>query len=218
MKHFILFSLYFSLFTLFTASFAQDRNCSDFNSQTEAQIFFREQGGPTSDPSGLDADKDGIACEELIENGDSYTGQSFDNPVGVLVKIFVVNVANGTESIIPSSSARPGQTVEYQLAARNFGETALPAGTVIITGPVPGGTTFVPESATPKDERILTEYSADGTNFADADSPILSGEGDNRTVVDPKAYKAVRWTLLVPLEPAQEETFVYRVTVNPASN
>jgi uncharacterized repeat protein (TIGR01451 family) len=143
--------------------------------------------------------------------------------VSVATEIFVINqttAADGSvsEEAKPATTARPGQIVEYRLVARNETDTTLPAGTVIITGPVPPGTTFVPESATPKDERILTEYSADGTNFADADSPILSGEGDNRSVVDPAAYRAVRWTLLVPLEPAQEETFVYRVTVNPASN
>jgi uncharacterized repeat protein (TIGR01451 family) len=143
--------------------------------------------------------------------------------VSIATEIFVINQTTAADGSVseepkPATTARPGQIVEYRLVARNETDTTLPAGTVIITGPVPGGTTFVPESATPKDERILTEYSADGTNFADSDSPILSGTGDNRTVVDPKAYKAVRWTLLVPLEPAQEETFVYRVTVNPASN
>jgi hypothetical protein len=42
-----------------------DRNCDDFASQAEAQAFFLAQGGPSRDPHGLDADNDGIACEEL---------------------------------------------------------------------------------------------------------------------------------------------------------
>jgi uncharacterized repeat protein (TIGR01451 family) len=146
-----------------------------------------------------------------------------DNPVTVSLEIFVVSQVTGadgkiTEEFKASQTARPGQMVEYRLKAKNEGDTTLPAGTVIITGPVPDGTTFVANSATPKDERILTEYSADGTNFSDAESPILAGSGNDRTVVDPKDYKAVRWTLLVPLEPGQEEQFVYRVTVNPVSN
>ncbi|WP_207792658.1 excalibur calcium-binding domain-containing protein [Nocardioides acrostichi] len=45
-----------------TAS-AADKNCSDFPSQKAAQIFFIKAGGPSSDPNGLDADGDGIACE-----------------------------------------------------------------------------------------------------------------------------------------------------------
>jgi uncharacterized repeat protein (TIGR01451 family) len=145
------------------------------------------------------------------------------NEVSIRTEIFVISQITGadgavTEEAKPATTARPGQIVEYRLVARNETDTTLPAGTVVITGPVPSGTTFVPDSATPKSERILTEYSADGTNFTDADSPILSGSGDNRGVVDPTAYQAVRWTLLVPFEPGQEETFVYRVTVNPATN
>ncbi len=39
-----------------------DRDCSDFNSQAQAQDFF-ESHNPGSDPHGLDGDGDGIACE-----------------------------------------------------------------------------------------------------------------------------------------------------------
>lgn len=42
-----------------------DRDCSDFSTQQEAQIFFEAAGGPYSDPHKLDSDGDGIACENL---------------------------------------------------------------------------------------------------------------------------------------------------------
>lgn len=42
---------------------AQDRDCSDFSSQSEAQDFY-QQAGP-GDPHGLDADGDGRACDSL---------------------------------------------------------------------------------------------------------------------------------------------------------
>jgi endonuclease YncB( thermonuclease family) len=42
---------------------AGDRDCGDFASQKAAQIFYLEAGGPRMDPHGLDADRDGIACE-----------------------------------------------------------------------------------------------------------------------------------------------------------
>lgn len=38
-------------------------NCSDFSTQASAQSYFISRGGPASDPEGLDADSDGIACE-----------------------------------------------------------------------------------------------------------------------------------------------------------
>jgi hypothetical protein len=40
-----------------------DRDCSDFPTQRAAQKYFHRHGGPRHDPSRLDADHDGIACE-----------------------------------------------------------------------------------------------------------------------------------------------------------
>ena len=42
-----------------------DKNCSDFKTQAEAQAFFEESGGPDSDLHKLDRDKDGRVCETL---------------------------------------------------------------------------------------------------------------------------------------------------------
>ena len=42
-----------------------DRNCSDFDTWSEAQAFYEEQGGPESDPHKLDRDGDGVACQSL---------------------------------------------------------------------------------------------------------------------------------------------------------
>ncbi|MGB3828563.1 MAG: excalibur calcium-binding domain-containing protein [Ornithinimicrobium sp.] len=59
------------------ASAQDDQNCADFDSQADAQAHYRAD---TSDPDGLDADDDGIACE----NYTSYSNGSTDfAPVGV---------------------------------------------------------------------------------------------------------------------------------------
>lgn len=42
-----------------------DKDCSDFSSQREAQNFFEDQGGPATDYHNLDRDGDGIACESI---------------------------------------------------------------------------------------------------------------------------------------------------------
>lgn len=47
------------------SSVVNDRDCSDFSTQREAQSFFELNGGPTSDPHKLDRDKDGKVCETL---------------------------------------------------------------------------------------------------------------------------------------------------------
>jgi hypothetical protein len=49
-----------------SAGISGDRNCSDFNTQQEAQTFF-ENNDPSGDPHDLDRDSDGIACEALLE-------------------------------------------------------------------------------------------------------------------------------------------------------
>lgn len=47
------------------ASAQDDKDCSDFATQEEAQRFYEDQGGPEQDPHMLDPDKDGKACEGL---------------------------------------------------------------------------------------------------------------------------------------------------------
>jgi hypothetical protein len=42
----------------------QDKDCSDFPTQRAAQRWFKHHS-PRQDPSRLDADHDGIACEDL---------------------------------------------------------------------------------------------------------------------------------------------------------
>ena len=43
-----------------------DKNCSDFTSSYQAQLFFLKNGGPSRDPAGLDRDGDGLACEWVV--------------------------------------------------------------------------------------------------------------------------------------------------------
>jgi uncharacterized repeat protein (TIGR01451 family) len=139
------------------------------------------------------------------------------NPVQVEMEIYVVSQVtrdDGTreDRFTRATEARPGQTVEYRLIVRNVSEETLPPGIVVITAPVPEGTQFVPSSATPSTDVLLTEYSADrGSTFAE--SNVFVGLGEGRSIADPTAYTTVRWTLLEEMEPAAELTLVYRVTV-----
>ncbi len=43
----------------------RDRDCSDFDTQRQAQRFFKRHGGPQEDPHNLDSDNDGIAYQSL---------------------------------------------------------------------------------------------------------------------------------------------------------
>ncbi len=44
---------------------ADKYNCSDFDTQPEAQAFFEKLGGIENDVHRLDGDNDGVACESL---------------------------------------------------------------------------------------------------------------------------------------------------------
>ena len=54
------------VFPMSGTALAQDLDCSDFATQAEAQATF---GADPSDPNGLDADNDGIACEDGTSDG-----------------------------------------------------------------------------------------------------------------------------------------------------
>lgn len=48
-----------------TGKKADEYNCDDFSTQSEAQVFFNKVGGVGNDVNRLDGDKDGEACESL---------------------------------------------------------------------------------------------------------------------------------------------------------
>ena len=165
-----------------------------------------------------------IICLTVLGLAEAQTGgesgaQSGTEPVSVSVEAFVVSEVTGEsgnveERFSAASTARPGQVVEYRLTVRSQEETTLPAGTVVVTGPVPESTRYIEGSATPSSERVLTEFTADGETYSE---PPLTGSGEgtggSSESVAPSDYAAVRWTLLTPVEPAQEEVFTYRVVV-----
>lgn len=63
-----------ALFTLAAPAQAADRDCSDFDTQAQAQQFYVNNGGPQQDPHRLDADDDGRACDSLPCPCSSATG------------------------------------------------------------------------------------------------------------------------------------------------
>ncbi|MDC3417432.1 thermonuclease family protein [Aquibacillus salsiterrae] len=57
--------------------FGPDKNCSDFNTQDEAQAFFEAAGGPDQDPHNLDGDGNGVVCESLPTQPDVVSISSY---------------------------------------------------------------------------------------------------------------------------------------------
>ena len=101
---------------------------------------------------------------------------------------------------IPADTARPGQVVKYDLEVTHVGDTVLPPGTVVITGPVPHGTDYMPGSETPtQDGFLLTEFTEDYEEWSEL------------MVAD---VTAIRWTLLDRFEPGETIVFTFQVRVN----
>ena len=156
-----------------------------------------------------------LAQDSGSQSGGSTSATS--NPVQIRTEIYVVSEVTKSdgskgEKLTKADTARPGQIVEYRLFAKNASDTTLPAGVVQITSPVPDGMQYVPNSATPSSDSLLTEFSADGGK-AFSKPPVLVGSGDARKVAEPTSYTTVRWTVLAPMEPGQELPFFYRVKV-----
>ena len=142
-------------------------------------------------------------------------------PVVVVLDAFVVETVTNDdgeeeETFVEATEARPGQVVEYRVTATNEGETTLPAGNVVVTGPVPEGTLYLADSAAGEAEVSLT-FSADGGETFSAPPVMImvtNDDGEEEEVeAAPEQYTAVRWSVERALEPEESLNFSYRVTV-----
>jgi uncharacterized repeat protein (TIGR01451 family) len=115
-----------------------------------------------------------------------------NDEVAITMRAFkVVPTAKGTE-LVPTESAQPGDTIEYQVTYRNAGDK--PARDVTATLPVPaGGMAYVQHSAAP----ATALASLDGKQFAAVPlQRTVVRDGRRVTEAVPAAeYRFLRWTL-----------------------
>lgn len=145
-----------------------------------------------------------------------------DNPVAVTLEAYLVTTVTNDdgeleEVFTEASEARPGQMVEYRVLVSNNSDETLPVGTVVVTGPVPGATFYLADTAAPSNDLFKTEFSPDGgESFSELPvmMTVTNDDGNEEEVmVDPADFSAVRWTLLEALAPEATRTFSYRVEV-----
>lgn len=143
------------------------------------------------------------------------------NPVTVTLESYIVSevtLDDGSteERFTLGTQARPGQLIEYRLLAMNTSDESLPGGNLMITGPVPEGTTYQANSASLPPEAATLTFSVDGETFA-AEPVVLvtNAEGVQEEVAAlPETFVAVRWAVSDVLEPGESLEFSYRVVVN----
>ncbi len=144
----------------------------------------------------------------------ALAGAQQASPVTLRLEAFLVSEVaapdGGTvEEFTPTTTALPGEVVEYRLTIVNEGNRTLPPNTVMVRGPIPETARYLEGSATPSSEEVLTEFSADGGQTF-SEPPVMLGAGRPAGAED---LNVIRWTVLVPLEPGVIMNFVYRVEV-----
>lgn len=135
------------------------------------------------------------------------------SPVEVSLHAFQV-VANQGGKLAPTTEARPGDVIEYQVTYHNTGKQ--PARQVAATLPVPdGGMAYQDGSASPG----AFQASVDGVHFS---APPLKREivRDGHRVsesVPPAEYRFLRWNI-GDLAPGQSQTVHARMRLAPAQD
>lgn len=120
----------------------------------------------------------------------------------------VVKAADGRESLVPATSVRPGDVIEYVATYRNTGRAPITG--VEATVPVPPNTEYVDGSARPGDAKA----SVDGRVYA-AMPLKRQVVRDGKTVdeiVPTRQYRYLRWS--APQIPGEKSvSFTARVRV-----
>ena len=145
-----------------------------------------------------------------------------EESVTVVLEAYLVTTVTNEDGEVEevfteATEAKPGQTVEYRVVVGNDSDDTLPAGTVVVTGPVPGTTFYLTDTAAQEPDSFKTEFSADGgESFSELPVMITVTNEDGveeEVAADPASFSAVRWTLLDALAPESAHTFTYRVEV-----
>jgi uncharacterized repeat protein (TIGR01451 family) len=109
----------------------------------------------------------------------------------------VVEKVDGKEvrKIVPTDQAEPGQTLIYLIKYRNDGDET--ATNVVIDGPIPAGTIYLPGSASEKGE---LSFSIDGGQTHRKPSLLTyeitnpDGSKEKRSA-SPEQYTSIRWQI-----------------------
>lgn len=139
--------------------------------------------------------------------------QANQGPLNAQMTAWKIDQQNGKETRLPVTEARPGDVLEYEMVYHNTGTKPLTG--VVVMGPVPDHTEFVPNSALPVPGAVLEVSLDDGKNWQA--EPVLREVVENgvarKVPVPATEYTALRWVEAGALEPGMIKTYRYRVRV-----
>lgn len=133
---------------------------------------------------------------------------------GNIEAVKVVASNDGKESFLPADEANPNDVIEYRLTYANSGHKAIRK--VSVTDPVPVGTNYVGQTASPP-PGVDVEFSVDhGKTFHAWPVRVKTTDENGAEVwveATPDMVTHIRWTLTDALDPETEITFSYRAII-----
>ncbi len=120
--------------------------------------------------------------------------------VHTVEKVVEVTAEDGTVTteLVAADSVVPGDELRYTIQFTNDGDSAVDAGTIVITNPLPAELEYLPGTAFGAGTDI--QFSIDGETFAEPDALTVVVDGVE-TKAPASAYTAIRWTFGPALEP-----------------
>lgn len=117
------------------ANHSGDVDCSDFAFQEDAQAHFLAHGGPAMDPDRLDADGNGVACEDRPRRGASTTTTSPNRATTTTSTTTTIVVVDETNLLPPTTTTvRPSTTTTTVRQQQQKPARATPARRIALTG------------------------------------------------------------------------------------
>ncbi len=138
-----------------------------------------------------------------------------EEPLQSQMDVYVIETdRNGEELARPAREVEPGQVLEYRITYRNV--SSKPLKKLVVTGPVPAATEFVPGSPRTRVAAELQASIDQGKSYA---TPplyrwVMTPEGRRvREEVPPQEYTHVRWQAQGMFPGFGVQEYRYRVRV-----
>lgn len=132
----------------------------------------------------------------------------------VMEMYLVTTDAEGAEQFAKAETAQPGNVIEYRLAYRNEGDSAIYD--ITVTGPIPNDTQYLAASAKADIEHEL-KVSVDGGATWDNVPVLRTRELEDgstvEVVIPPEQYTQIRWYTKGRLSEEAQQNFSYRVKI-----
>lgn len=120
--------------------------------------------------------------------------------VHTVEKVVEVTAEDGTVTteLLPADRVVPGDELRYTIVFTNDGDSAVDAGTIVITNPLPAELEYLPGTAFGAGTDI--QFSVDGETFGTPDALTIVVDGVE-TQAPASAYTAIRWSFGPALAP-----------------